>query len=61
MEYSEEDRYTLIEQSPNYSNRTFNGIILVSPAIQLIQYVVIKTISISEMPSITGVSNCTVS
>ena len=24
---SARDRYTLIEQSPNYSNRTFNGII----------------------------------
>ena len=41
--WSARDRDTLIEQSPNYSNRTFK---IIDSAIQLIQSVSIKTLSI---------------
>ena len=66
-----QNRYTLIEQSPNYSNRTFSGIIKSLPCyMQLIQYVftntyiymyIINSMSLSEMPLFTDVSNCTAS
>ena len=66
MEYcmrSALDRDTLIEQSPNYSNRTFSGIIQVGPAIIQLTHISIRNQKHEpiKIPSFTDESNFAVS